>query len=97
MSAKCRLVAFSVDPGLKPNQPNQRMTTPSCASGMLCPGMALGRPSRLYLPIRGPRRSRPAKPAVAPVRWTTVEPAKSWEPKWVISHPPPKSQWLIIG
>jgi hypothetical protein len=47
--------------------------------------------------MRGPSRSRPAKAAVAPLRWTTVEPAKSWEPKWLISQPPPNSQWLIIG
>src|SRR5258708_28453751 len=96
-SAKCRLVAFSVDPGLKPNQPNQRMITPSWESGMLCPGMALGLPSRPYLPTLGPSSSSPAKAAVAPVRWTTVDPAKSCEPKCDISQPPPNNQWLIIG
>ena len=67
-SAKWRLVAFSVEPGLKPNQPNQRMRTPSWAIGMLWPGIAFGFRFRSYLPIRGPSRSSPAKPAVAPVR-----------------------------
>jgi len=96
-SAKWRLVALRVEPGLNPNQPNQRMKTPSWESGMLWPGIAFGFLFRSYLPIRGPSRSRPANPAVAPVRWTTVEPAKSWAPNLAISQPPPKSQWLMSG
>ena len=34
-----------------------------------------------YLPIRAPSRRSPASPAVAPVRCTTVDPAKSCEPR----------------
>ena len=42
-------------PGLNPNQPNQRIKQPMVAAVMLCPGIALMRPSEPYLPMRGPR------------------------------------------
>ena len=57
---------LSVEPGLNPNQPNQRMITPSVVNAMLWPGMAFGFPSAANLPIRGPSRSAPASPASAP-------------------------------
>ena len=50
----------SVEPGLKPNQPNQRMITPSVTNAMLWPGIAFGFPSRSNLPMRGPSSSAPA-------------------------------------
>src|SRR5213076_2470098 len=34
----------SGEPGLKPNQPNQRMIVPRTAYGMLCPGIGFARP-----------------------------------------------------
>ena len=55
----------SVEPGLNPNQPNQRIKTPSVVNAMLCPGIGWGFPST-YLPIRGPRSRAPARPARAP-------------------------------
>ena len=48
--------ADNTEPPLKPNQPNHRINTPAAASGMLCPGIALGFPSGLNFPIRAPRR-----------------------------------------
>ena len=57
---------LSVEPGLKPNQPNHRMITPSVTNAMLCPGIAFGLPSAPNFPIRGPRRIAPARPASAP-------------------------------
>src|SRR3954452_13165847 len=90
--------APSVDPGLKPNQPNHRIRTASPTYGIECPGITLGRLSRPeYLPWRGPSRSRAAKAPVAPIRWTTVEPAKSCMPKFADSQPPPKIQCETIG
>ena len=56
----------NVDPGLNPNQPNQRINTPSEASGILCPRMARAFPLT-NLPIRGPRRIVPIKAAHPPV------------------------------
>src|SRR5262249_20185482 len=56
----------SVEPGLKPNQPNQRMIVPRTAYGMLCPGIGFARPSFPNLPIRGPSSSAPASAASAP-------------------------------
>jgi hypothetical protein len=56
----------SVEPGLNPNQPNQRMITPSVVYAMLCPGIAFGLPSAPNLPMRGPSRIAPARPASAP-------------------------------
>src|SRR5918997_1355374 len=38
-SASRPSVADSVEPGLKPNQPKNRMTTPRPTSGIECPGM----------------------------------------------------------
>ena len=67
-SAKRPPIAPSVEPGLKPNQPNQRMKTPSPTSGMLWPGITFGFPSGPYLPWRGPNRSKAAKAPVAPIR-----------------------------
>ncbi len=57
---------LSVEPGLNPNQPNQRMITPSVVNAMLWPGIALGFPSAPNFPIRGPSRIAPARPASAP-------------------------------
>ena len=57
---------LSVEPGLNPNQPNQRMITPSVVKAMLWPGIAFGLPSDENFPMRGPRRSAPASPASAP-------------------------------
>ena len=45
--------APSVEPGLNPNQPSHRMSTPRPNSGMLWPGIARGLPSAPYLPWRG--------------------------------------------
>ena len=56
----------SVEPGLKPNQPNQRISVPRTANGMLWPGIGFARPSFPNLPMRGPRISAPARPASAP-------------------------------
>src|SRR5919198_5116414 len=89
MSPFCpvELSALSVEPGLNPNQPNQRMKVARPTNGMLWPGITLGFPSGPYLPRRAPSSSSTANPPVAPVRWTTVEPAKSWEPRLAASQP----------
>ena len=86
-----------VEPGLNPNQPSHRIRTPSPTSGIECPGIARGLPPFVYLPRRGPSSSSAARAPVAPIRWTTVEPAKSCMPMLTCSQPPPKIQWLITG
>ena len=53
--------AASCEPGLKPNQPNQRMNTPRDAAMRLCPGIARLLPSLPYLPRRGPSAIAPTK------------------------------------
>ena len=97
ISAKRLPIAPSVEPGLNPNQPSHRISTPRPTSGMEWPGIARGLPSGPYLPIRGPSSSSTARAPVAPARWTTVEPAKSCIPTFACSQPPPKIQWLTIG
>ena len=89
--------ALSVEPGLKPNQPSHRISTPRPNSGMLWPGIARGAPSEAYLPRRGPSCSRIASAADAPQTSTTIEPAKSWT--WIVcaSQPPPKIQCATTG
>ena len=96
-SAKRVSSALSVEPGLNPNQPISRMPTLSPNSGMLWPGIARGLPSGPYLPLRAPSSSSAARPPVAPIRWTAVEPAKSCMPTLTCSQPPPKTQPEKIG
>ncbi len=69
--------APSVEPGLKPNQPNARMKHPSSTIVMSWPGIALAFPSRVYLPMRGPMMMPIARAVSPPTAWTTPEPAKS--------------------
>ena len=104
ISAKRPSSAFSVEPGLNPNQPSHRISTPRPNSGMLWPGIARGLPSFPYLPFRGPSSSSAASAPVAPIRWTAVEPAKSCMPTMpvpsqspVCRKPPPNTQWAPIG
>ena len=57
----------SVEPGLKPNQPNQRMSTPSVTKAMLWPGIAFGLPvacrtSRCAARAAARRRAPRARP-----------------------------------
>jgi hypothetical protein len=66
-------------------------------SGMLWPGMARGLPSLPYLPRRGRAAGSAASAPWRPIRWTTVEPAKSCMPVFVASQPPPKIQCAPIG
>ena len=101
-------LAANCEPGLKPNQPSQRMKTPSEASVRLWPGIARLLPSLEYLPIRGPSASAPIRASTPPTLCTMAEPAKSWNtsPKVDIiklsaaslhSQPPPQVQWPSIG
>ena len=96
MSAKRAPTAPSVEPGLKPNQPNHRISTPRIASGMEWPGIGWALPFASNLPMRAPSRSVPASAAVAPQRCTTVEPAKSCMPRSA-RKPPPQIQWPTSG
>ncbi len=88
--------AAMVLPGLNPNQPSHRMNTPRATRIRLWPGMAFGLPLESYLPIRGPRANEPTNASQAPTLWTTVEPAKSQNPR-LASQPPPQIQWPEIG
>ena len=56
----------SCDAPLKPNQPSQRMKTPSVASGIFDPGIGTTLPST-YLPLRAPSISAPIRAAQPPV------------------------------
>src|SRR5260370_26135666 len=81
-------IAESVLPGLNPYQPNHRITAPSAARVMLCPG-GIPPPSRLNLrPSRGPSAIAPLIAAIPPIVWTTGEPAKSRNGVFIVaSHP----------
>src|ERR1700756_3146295 len=91
--------AASVLPGLNPNQPNARMKQPVRTMTMSCPGTALGLPSRVYLPRRGPIIIERASAVMPPTACTTPEPAKSQYPCPRLklapncdSQPPPHAQ-----
>ncbi len=99
-----RSVPASVEPGLKPNQPNARMNVPTMAIGMWWPGIATGLPFLSNLPSRGPSTIAPARAATPPTMCTTDEPAKStwpWpRPKFAPScesQPPPQTQLAKSG
>ncbi len=89
-------VAAMVEPGLNPNQPSQRMKTPSEAIGIEWPGIGLTFPFLENLPILGPTKIAPIRASQAPVECTTVEPAKSHMPR-LASQPPPQIQWPTTG
>ena len=101
-------MADSVDPGLNPYQPNQRMTPPM-APQVRSWGGSGPPPSRLKTrPMRGPRAMAPPRAMKPPTVWTTVEPAKSrntvppvqlWNQPMVLpSQPPgPHTQCPKIG
>src|SRR5439155_26432145 len=90
--------------GLKPNHPKARMKHPVSTMTMSCPGIGLGLPLRLYLPIRGPMISESASAVMPPTECTTPEPAKSEYPRpkpkfepSVASQPPPRAQLAKSG
>ena len=60
----CSLTA-KTEPGLKPNQPIQRIKQPRVAKPILCPGMALILPL-MYLPVLGPSIIAPIRAAQPP-------------------------------
>ncbi len=104
MTAMRRSPPASVEPALKPNQPNARMKVPATAIGMLWPGIALGVPSFVNLPIRGPSTIAPASAATPPTMCTTPEPAKSTWPLPSPKLPPaptasrrPRPSWRRAG
>ena len=104
-------MADNVEPGLKPYQPNHRITPPSAPKARSCAGIGPP-PSRLnFRPRRGPSTMQPARAMTPPTVCTTVEPAKSRnttpellltkspnQPMVLPSHPPgPHTQWPKIG
>ena len=104
MRPMLRSAPARVLPGLKPNQPKARMNVPSMYIGTLWAGRALGVPSLLYLPMRGPMMNAPARAVTPPTMWTTDDPAKSTWP-WprpklapsLDSQPPPQTQLPNTG
>ena len=64
---------------LNPNQPTARIQEPSARNGIDEGGCALTRPSRVYRPLRGPRKRTAIRPIQPPTAWTTIDPAKSWK------------------
>src|SRR6056297_513799 len=80
--------AVVVEPGLNPNHPSHRINTPRAANGMLWPRIGRIAPFFPYFPSLGPNTMAPASAAHPPTECTTVEPAKSINPR-ASSHPPP--------
>ena len=89
-------LSASCEPPLNPNQPSQRMKTPSVTAGTLEGDVTLTLPSARNLPFRAPTIMAPARAAQPPVECTIVDPAKSWNPIWE-SQPPPQVQEPITG
>src|SRR5580765_823362 len=99
----------SVEQGLKPYQPNQRIRPPMTAIVRSCGGIGPP-PSRLNLrPSLGPSMMAPAIATHPPIECTTVEPAQSWkfiprpdrqlpaEPMGARKPAGPQHQWPRIG
>src|SRR5438067_9643143 len=100
-----RSVPANVEPPLKPIHPTRRTNVPRTAIGRWWPGIALGDPSLLNLPIRGPSIFAPQNAATPPIACTTPDPAKSSDPcphfgpiaPSCDSQPPPQTQFPKIG
>src|SRR5215467_7649819 len=95
----CASSAESVDPGLKPYQPNHKIRPPTAPRMMLC-GNIGPPPSRAKTrPRRGPRATAPASEIAPPIVWTTVDPAKSRNGVDRVASQPsgPHDQWPMIG
>ncbi|KAL8137218.1 hypothetical protein V2J09_003219 [Rumex salicifolius] len=69
------------EPGLNPNQPNQRRKVPRTTRAALWALMGTGLPLASKRPTRGPSMREPQRPATPPTRWTTPLPAKSMAPE----------------
>mmetsp|Transcript_29812 Transcript_29812/g.54408 ORF Transcript_29812/g.54408 Transcript_29812/m.54408 type:complete len:265 (-) Transcript_29812:723-1517(-) len=83
----------SVEPQLKPYQPNQRMKVPSTTKGKLC-GSKLSFCGISNRPFLGPLIMAPTRAPTPPVMWTMPLPAKSLKPTSLrclslpaVSHP----------
>mmetsp|Transcript_76566 Transcript_76566/g.144248 ORF Transcript_76566/g.144248 Transcript_76566/m.144248 type:complete len:265 (+) Transcript_76566:411-1205(+) len=83
----------SVEPQLKPYQPNQRMKVPSTINGKLC-GSKFSLVSLSNRPFLGPLIMAPTRAPTPPVMWTMPLPAKSLKPTSLrclslpaVSHP----------
>src|SRR5690349_9999499 len=94
----------SEEPGLKPNQPKNRMIVPKTPMVILPPGIVLAEPSLLNLPMRGPSTIAPAKATHPPIICTGPEPAKSTAPlpspairPRFCNQPPPQIQPATSG
>src|SRR4030067_819575 len=74
-------------PALNPNHPNQSRAAPMTTSVMLCGGMG----SLLY-PILFPITRAAARAEIPELMWTTVPPAKSSAPIFLIHPPTPQTQ-----
>src|SRR5579885_2271838 len=70
-------MADNVEPGLKPYQPNHRMTPPMAPSARSCAGIGPPPSFLNFRPRRGPNTMHPASAITPPTVCTTVEPAKS--------------------
>ena len=69
------------EPPLKAKNPKTRMNAPRLTRGMECPtmpGLSIPLISGLNLPILGPSMIAPTRAKTPPPRWTTPDPAKSW-------------------
>src|SRR5690606_16163704 len=95
LKALSPLIANS-DPPLNPNHPIQSINTPNAPYIILCPGMALEFPS-VYFPSLGPTIEAITSAAQPPTAWTTVEPAKSTNPRLVNQPSPCQTQCPEIG
>src|SRR5437867_11874253 len=80
MTAMRRSVEPSVEPGLNPIQPNRRMKVPVTTKGLLCPGLALGEPFLLNLPMREPNKMATASAHQQPVPGTSPDQSESTRP-----------------
>ena len=76
-TASVGVARASWDPALNPNQPSQRISTPSVTTSTLDGGVAFTLPSGRNLPRRGPATNTAANAADPPTVCTAVAPAKS--------------------
>ena len=97
ISGKRPSSALRPEPGLNPNQPSHRISTPRPNSGIECPGIARGRPVAVVLAAARAEQQQRGERAGGADQVDHGRAGEVLHADEVASQPPPKIQCAPIG